>query len=234
MHSYKVEAIVVKKRNFLEKDRILTLFSKERGKIEALAKGARRPISRFAAYSDIGCLAKFYIHETNSIDIISDIRPIFMPEGARGQVCRTIELSTIFKIIDKVFERNVAHIKTYYALNKILRVICENDFQLPFLVFLSRLISDLGIEPSLFNCNGCEKRILAGEKLVFLTENGVQHLSCAKDRAGMINEKEVKFLRLIFKAPFERILKAKVDEKIFRKTDKLIRLYLKWHLGEVL
>lgn len=234
MRPYKVEAIVIKKRNFSEKDRLLTLFSKERGKIEALAKSARRPTSRFAAYSDIGCVAKFYIHETNSIDIINDIRPIFMPEGARGRVCRTIELSLIFRIIDRVFEKNVAHVKTYYALNKVLRVICENDFQLPFLIFLSRLISDLGVEPSLFNCNACSERIATGNELVFTIENGVQHSSCAGGDGEPINEKEVKFLRLIFKAPFEKILRAKVDEKIFLKVNNFIRLYVNWHLEDVL
>jgi DNA repair protein RecO (recombination protein O) len=234
MRTYRVEAIVIRKRNFLEKDRILTLFSKERGKIDALAKGARRPISRLAAYSDIGCVARFYIHGTNSIDIVSDIKPIFMPEGARGKLCQTHEIGTIFKIIDRVFEKNVAHPKTYYALNRILRVICEHNFQLPFLVFLSRLISDLGIEPALFHCNACERKIMSGEKLVFTIEGGVQHLSCASASSDPIDEKETKFLRLIFKAPFEKILRAKVDRKIFQKVDKLLRLYLNWHLGDIL
>jgi len=46
MKSYKAEGIVIKRKNFGEADRILTVFTKKYGKIKVLAKGVRRITSR--------------------------------------------------------------------------------------------------------------------------------------------------------------------------------------------
>ena len=45
--SFKTEAIVLRSIRYAEADRVLHLYSKERGRLNAIAKGARRPRSRF-------------------------------------------------------------------------------------------------------------------------------------------------------------------------------------------
>src|SRR5687768_18461967 len=45
--SFKTEAIVLRSIRYGEADRILHLYSRERGRIGAVAKGVRRPKSRF-------------------------------------------------------------------------------------------------------------------------------------------------------------------------------------------
>ena len=43
MGLYHCEGIILRTRGLGEADRIVTLFTKEKGKIEAVARGARRP-----------------------------------------------------------------------------------------------------------------------------------------------------------------------------------------------
>ena len=234
MRTYRVEAIVIRKRNFSEKDRILTLFTKERGKIEALAKGSRRPGSRLSSFSDIGTHAKFYLYETNSIDLVKEIVPIFSPEGARGKFEKTYKLEYIFKAVDKVFERDEPHPETYAALVRSIRLVSDGDFQLPFLVFLARVISDLGLGPELFDCLKCRGKICAQDKTAFSPRGGVLHTGCSLDETVAISNNEIKFLRLIFNGPFEKIIKARVDKKIFIKVFKIVKQYFDWHFGEIL
>ncbi len=45
--SYKTEAIVLRSIRYGEADRVLHLYSATRGRINAIAKGSRRPKSRF-------------------------------------------------------------------------------------------------------------------------------------------------------------------------------------------
>jgi len=45
--SFKTEAIVLRSIRYAEADRVLHLYSRERGRVNAIAKGARRPRSRF-------------------------------------------------------------------------------------------------------------------------------------------------------------------------------------------
>ena len=48
--SYRTEALVIRHTNFGEADRILTLYSREKGKIRVVAKGVRKLKSRKAGH----------------------------------------------------------------------------------------------------------------------------------------------------------------------------------------
>ena len=50
IRTYKVNAIVLARRNIGEADKLITLFTKEYGKKKVLAKGIRRVSSRRAPY----------------------------------------------------------------------------------------------------------------------------------------------------------------------------------------
>ncbi len=47
-HSYSTEAIILKRIDLGEADRIVTLFTPGKGKYHAIAKGTRRPVSKLA------------------------------------------------------------------------------------------------------------------------------------------------------------------------------------------
>src|SRR5689334_7662369 len=49
---YSVDAITLRRTNLGEKDRLVTLFTRERGKVSSVAKGARGPKSRLAGLTE--------------------------------------------------------------------------------------------------------------------------------------------------------------------------------------
>ena len=51
--TFRSEAIVLKRTDFGEADRLLTLYSREKGKIKAIAKGARKPQSRKTGHVEL-------------------------------------------------------------------------------------------------------------------------------------------------------------------------------------
>lgn len=53
MRSYKTEAIVIKRKNYGEADRILTVFTKNKGKISIIAKGVRKINSRRSSHIEL-------------------------------------------------------------------------------------------------------------------------------------------------------------------------------------
>jgi DNA repair protein RecO (recombination protein O) len=234
MRSSKIEAIIIKKRNFQEKDRILTLFSKDRGKLEAIAKGSRRPGSRFSYFSDIGSIGQFYLYESKSIPIITDYKSIFSPDDAWGKINRTEKLSFAYKIVDKVFEQAEPHRKTYEVLRLATEKLSENDDQLVFLSFLVNMISDLGLKPELYKCTVCGKKIKDSDNLMFRNEGGVSHAVCTRGTSEKIKPDEVKLLRLMLELPYNKISRAKVSEKIFNKVYNIVLSYIEWNFGKIL
>lgn len=232
--SSKTEAIVIRKRNFSEKDRILTLFSSDRGKIEAIAKGSRRPGSRFSYFSDIGSIGHFYLYESKSIPIITDYKPIFSPEGARGEFKRTEKLSFAFKLVDKLFEQGEPHERTYVILHEVVQNISSGENQLVFLVFLINVIGDLGLKPELYKCIACGDKIGDKDDLVFDSSGGVCHAKCTTEEGIKIACDEIKLLRLLFNAPYNQISRAHVDSKVFEKVYKIALASLEWNFGKIL
>ena len=74
MKSYSVEAYVLRMRPLGEADRILTLFSSERGKLSAVAKGARKTRSKFGARLDFMARSQLTLHVGRSLDVITGAR----------------------------------------------------------------------------------------------------------------------------------------------------------------
>ncbi|RYG70809.1 DNA repair protein RecO [bacterium] len=68
---YATRALVLRVRPLGEKDRILTLFSPEKGRFSAVAKGARGTKSKLAALAQPFILARFLLHKGRSLDIVN-------------------------------------------------------------------------------------------------------------------------------------------------------------------
>jgi len=234
MHSYKVEAVVVRRRNFLEKDRILTLFSREEGKIEAVAKGARRPGSKLSYLCDLGLVGTFRLHRAKTLDIVEEITPLFLPERARGEFARAQKLGYLFKLVDRLYRAGDPHPVTFDILCLTVTGISERDYPLIFLTFILRMMDDLGLRPELYRCVECHKKIAPNKAVVFSLRSGLAHQFCAKGESEKISPDEVKLLRLIFEWPFEKVARSKVDSKVAAHTYQIAQEYLRWHFGDIL
>lgn len=232
MKSFRTEAVVIRRRNFLEKDRILTLFSREDGKIEALSKGARRPGSKLSYCSDIGMVGKFQIYKGKKLDIVTEIEPVFSPEGARGEFNKTEKLGFLFRIIDKLYHEQEPHKATYDLLVQAVKDISQDNYQLIFMSFLLRVVEDLGLKPELYQCITCRKPIGGEERFDFSSRGGVCHTDCQSGEAA--TEEEIKLLRLIYKEPFNKISKSTVKKSVFLKTYQLVEKYFEWNFGKIL
>ncbi len=71
IRTFTTEAIIINRYNFAEADRLLTIFSKDYGKIRCIAKGVRRPTSRKSGHVELFDRTKLYIARGKNIDIIT-------------------------------------------------------------------------------------------------------------------------------------------------------------------
>lgn len=88
MRIYKADAIILKRRNSGEADRILTVFSKEYGKIRLIAKGIRKITSRRAPHLEIFSRVRLLIHEGNTLDSVSEVSGVNSFEAIRKDLKR--------------------------------------------------------------------------------------------------------------------------------------------------
>ncbi|HHY95422.1 MAG TPA: DNA repair protein RecO [Firmicutes bacterium] len=71
MALYRVEGIVVRNRDNGEADRLITVFTREEGKLAAIAKGCRRPGSRLAAAVQPFACSRLQLWRGKHLDVVT-------------------------------------------------------------------------------------------------------------------------------------------------------------------
>ena len=65
MASHKVLGVVTRAVNYRDHDRILTLVTRERGKLTATARGCRKPQSKLLTAASPFCYGEYVLNERN-------------------------------------------------------------------------------------------------------------------------------------------------------------------------
>lgn len=154
--AYKTTGFVLRARNLGEADKILTLFTADRGKIDAVAKGVRRQRSALAGRLEFLSEATLSLHRGRNLDVItaaeilrSHFAGIVTPHGyAAGSI--------IAELIDAFCEPDLAVPAIYDLLGGMLNAIDAGGEQLLLLPrFELRLLDALGLAPPCDTCARC-------------------------------------------------------------------------------
>ena len=76
MPSYKTEGVILKRSNYGEADRILTIFTKHYGKIKAIAKGVRKITSRKGGNVELFNHCVLFLAKGKNLDIVTEVQVI--------------------------------------------------------------------------------------------------------------------------------------------------------------
>lgn len=103
-HTYPSRALVLRARPLGEKDRVLTLFSAEKGRHSAVAKGARGTKSKLAAVAQPFVLARFLLARGRSLDIITQAQIENLHAHLTGDLLKTGWASYVCELADTLPE----------------------------------------------------------------------------------------------------------------------------------
>src|SRR5919112_1559720 len=70
-HVYRTEAVVLRRTDYSEADRILTLYTPRFGKRRAIAKGVRKTTSRLAGHVELFTRVELLLAEGRNLDIVT-------------------------------------------------------------------------------------------------------------------------------------------------------------------
>ena len=85
---YRVEAVIIKRTDVGEADRLLTLFTAERGKLRVIAKGARKPSSHKSGHVELFNHVNLLIAKGRNLDLITQAETLDSYLPLRGDLDR--------------------------------------------------------------------------------------------------------------------------------------------------
>lgn len=143
MHTYKTEGIILKRTNFGEADRIITVFTRKHGKIKILAKGVRRITSRRSPNIELFNLATLFIHKGRTFDILTEAQTVETFENIRKKLELVGLAYYVCELIDGFCAEHQPHPNVYNLLVKTLQELDHGVIQ----TFETTLLSELGFLP---------------------------------------------------------------------------------------
>jgi DNA repair protein RecO (recombination protein O) len=109
--SFSFEGWVIGQKEWKEKDKLLTLFTKKRGKLVILAKGVRRIDSKRSGVLDTGSLVKGKVFGEIGRMVLGDVSLIFQPLKLRRNLVLNGGLLSICNLVSQLLpegEKNEA------------------------------------------------------------------------------------------------------------------------------
>lgn len=162
-----------------ERDKIVTLYTPDLGKIHAIAKGVRRSTSRMGGHVDLFAHASILLIHGRTLHTITQgqARQTFphLREDltALGQACLIAEL------VDRFVEDHNPHQDLFRALVRALEHINAEDTPgWTLILFQLQLLALVGYRPQLHRCVNCNTSIEPGENRFDVELGGVLCPQC--------------------------------------------------------
>ncbi|MGH2537737.1 MAG: DNA repair protein RecO [Candidatus Promineifilaceae bacterium] len=232
--TFRSEAIVLRRSNFGEADRLLTLYSHDFGKLRALAKGARKPQTRKTGHVELFMRTNFLFARGREIDIITQAELVEAYAGLRADLVRATYAAYVAELLDAFTVEGERDARKYRLLAAALAWYATGDnYLLAARHFELRLLALAGYQPQLFHCVRCGRSVADGEEARFSPElGGILCPDCAPaDRAARpLSAAALKALRQLQTRSWESLLGLQLRRSLHTELEGLMHDYLRYLL----
>jgi DNA repair protein RecO (recombination protein O) len=161
--------------DFSESSRVLTLFTREFGKVSAIAKGAKRLKGPFAAAIDLlaHCQVVFLRKSSSGLDILTEAQLVTRFSPGQGRLGSLYAGYYIAELLDALSEEYDAHPVLFDEAISLLDLL-QHDDQMPLCVlrFEAVILREIGQLPSLENCLVCDEPLAGTSRFAFRPVQG--------------------------------------------------------------
>jgi len=227
---YRDEAVVLRCQKLGEADRIVTLLTRGRGLVRAVAKGVRKTSSRFGARVEPFMLVDVQLYEGRTLDVVTQVETIG-PYGTAiatdygRYTAGTAMLETAERLADTEGEPAV---QLFLLLAGGLRTLAEgrHDPGLVLDAFLLRALAVAGWAPSFVDCARCGA---SGPHRAFaVAMGGVVCPQCRPAGAAAPHPETLSLLAALLSCDWAAADASESRRR--REASGLTAAYLQWHL----
>lgn len=180
---FREEAVVLRTWKLGEADLIVNLLTHGKGKIRAVAKGARKPQGRMAGRVDPGAHIAVQLYEGRELHTLTQVDLIETFASTRLDLDRVGDLYVMLEAVDRLAVDHAPEPRIYSMLVGALRSLEEKRSVHLVAAFLLRLLDQDGALPALHLCTSCGEEDTLGHPLVALdvTFGGMVCSNCRRE-----------------------------------------------------
>lgn len=228
----KVEGIVIRTTDYGESNKIVTLYTRELGKIGVMSRGAKKPKSRLSAVSQLFIYGTFLFHKGQGLGTLNQAEIIDSFRDLRGDLFRTAYATYIIELTDKLTEEKQRNPYLFELLYKTLYYLNEDiDADVLLRIYEMKMLAVAGIKPELDQCVSCNR---AEVPVAFsIKDAGFLCSKCVtRDKhAFPLSTHSARLLRLFFYLDLERLGQISLKPETKKELKLVISAYYQEYSG---
>lgn len=150
-------AIVLARRDFREADQIVAFYTREKGKLELLAKGVKKITSKHSGNLLLGALAEIEIADGKEINYLTKVQPICIFKNFRKDLLKSLAVNYVLNFTDKALSVNESDENVFVLLREWLLFAdgAEKIGESMVYGYIIKFLGCLGYLPELDRCYNC-------------------------------------------------------------------------------
>ena len=232
--TYRDEAVVLRTHKLGEADRIITMLSREHGKIRAVAKGVRRTTSKFGARLEPFTHVDLQIATGRTLDVVTQAVTLHAYSEPLGQ---DYQRYTIGQVMIETAERLVSEegqpsLRQYQLLLGGLQALTAGTSDGPrppamvMDAYLLRAVAVAGYAPNLADCSRCGEPGPHEDFSPVL--GGLVCRNCRPPGSARVEQRTVAYLVALMAGDWAAT--REVDEVTARQASGLVAAFVNWQL----
>lgn len=239
-------SIILSRRDFREYDQIISLYTKDKGKLELLSRGVKKITSKNAAHLEPFSFVFAEIVPGKEIDHLIKVQPVKPFRGVRKDLKRSVLAQQMCSLADRLIKAGEVDVKIFELLKSFLQFLDSSEVKSNLLIdaFVVKLFHFLGFSPILSECVVCEKPhkeivhedIGAGKKPGFFFSGGGLICHDCKCKKEMTDEqiavcglKEISQMEMLLHADWHRVDAFQLEKEEQNSLHNLVLEFARYH-----
>lgn len=233
--TYRTEAIVLRRKDIGEADRILTLLTPDHGKVRVVAKGIRKPRSRKAGHLELFTRVSLLVAAGRDLDLITQAEAVEMYRPLREDLLRGAYAAYAVELLDKFTPDQQEAGDLYALLAGVLAWLgAAPDPAIAVRYYELRLLTLAGYQPELRRCVLGGETIVAEDQFFSVMQGGVVCAKCGRPAnsgpalPGLlpVSVEALKFLRYFQAQPPEKAAGLTLAPPVLHEMERVLQRYI--------
>ena len=233
--TYTTTGIILKRRDYQEHDRLFCVYSKDYGKIDVLAKGTKKIVSKLNPYLEPFYLVDLMIAKGKGFDKLANANIVKTYSNLRtANLTGFFILNYLSEVIDNLILGQTTQTNKFAMLLELLDIldaeILKLDEKTRLLaltnVYIFKLLNFLGYRPEIQRCVMCHRGILLTKNIFDFSHGGLICEDCKKvcliEDYLKVSDGAIKLLQLAETQPLSYFVSLEIKPEDVQEFNKII------------
>ena len=231
--SYRCEALTLKKTPMGEADLMVTLYTREWGKLRVMGKGARRSTSKLVGHLEPLTRVKLSLALGRSLDLITQAQMMGNFDRLKNDLAAITKGLYVAELLDGFGVEGNSNQPLYHLAVETLGSIGQYPAsEWPLRFFEMQLLRVSGLMPELYQCVECRQPLSAGQHRFSPSLGGTLCLACHPEWANIrpLSLRALKVLRLLHRGPLPEVMPLRIAGDLGQELKSLLTITVRYWL----